>query len=536
MTEEEKALARKGPASYQAADIAFLASAKAPLNANHPGTGKTPEWIGAVWEAGLEQGCHLVIAPTAAVDGTWEEELAKWQADAPVSVEIFACTGTRTQREATLESFERSTAPVRWVVVNPAMVQYRKDKHFFADDFIELAKDKDWEAACKCIVNKKPHWHYESTYPILHSTTWTTINIDESHKGSVRNHKTITAKALNDLRVASTGKKAASSGTPMKKKGADLWGTLHYLRPDVFSSYWRFAEGFFEIDDNGYGKKVGKLRRDREREFFRMLSPYMLRRTKAECLPWLPPKQFIPVWCVMGSKQEAQYKAMEEEGAARLGSIEITTTSILAEMTRLKQFSTALCKVSKDGKVVPTDVSCKLDRLLETMEDQGMFDEGNTEKQLVFSQSRQVVDWVAAHLEMRGLKVEKITGGQGAQGQRKAIKDRFQNGDTRVLCIVTTAGGVSLTLDAADVAHFMDEMWSPEESEQTEDRLHRASRNHQVRIYQYRTKGTIEEAIQETAMGKQEAQEFILDVRRQLLAKYASKGSRPARHARKART
>lgn len=517
MTPEEADRAMDGPASYQAADVAFMASSVACLNGNQPGLGKTIETIASIWECGTEEGSHLVIAPSAAVDGVWDEELVKWQAGATKEVAVFACIGTRPAREKTLARYLESKAAVKWVVVNPQMLQYRKDPTR-TSNIIVILKGKKADTGCYCGARKQAHEHYESPYPVLHEQEWNTIVIDECHKGSIRNHKTITAKALNDVRRKPGGKKIALSGTPMKKKGSDLWGTLNYLRPDVFTSFWRFAETFFDIEKNDFGQTVGGLREGMEGELFRTLAPYMLRRTKAECLPWLPAKQRIDVWCEMGAGQARMYKQMVEDGMAVLADEErVSTTSILAEFTRLKQFATCEWIMDGAGDMTPTEASCKVDAMLEKMEEHGMFDEGSTEKQIVFSQSRKVIEMVANKLMAIGIRTDIISGKQNKEGERRKIKDEFQNGGTRVLCVVTTAGGVALTLDAASVAHFLDETWSPDEMEQAEDRIHRASRNHQVTIYNYRSRNTIDEYVMGEMLGKREVHEFILDVRREML-------------------
>jgi SNF2 family DNA or RNA helicase len=519
-TEDEWTKALAEPGSFQAADVRFLVESEAPLNGNQQGLGKTPEWIAAVWEGGWAKGDHLVVCPSAAVDGTWEPELEKWQADAPCEVGIFCCTGNRAQREETLAAWQASKAPVRWVVVNPEMIRLTKDKTRESNSILMIrATTKAAHGACRCEAGKgKPHEHYFQTYPEL-DVNWTTYCVDECHKASIRNHTTVTAKSLMAVQAQ---KRCAMSGTPSKKYGQDLWGVLSWLRPDQFTSAWRFWSSYFEIEDNGFGKKVLGLRPDRKDEFFNAMKPFMLRRTKAECLPWLPPKHFVPVWCRMGEAQAAQYQSMLEEGFATLGTDagddkEIFVNATIAEFTRLSQFANALCMVNEDGKVIPTDVSCKLDALFETMEEGGMFEEGATTKQVVFSQSREMIELVAGLLRERGLSVDIVSGKQNKKGERRKIKEEFQTGSTRVLCIVTQAGGVSLTLDAADVAHFIDESWAPDETEQAEDRLHRASRVHQVTIYQYRTKDTIDEYRMDTAQGKADAQRFIMDVRRKLL-------------------
>lgn len=517
------ALAKDG--SYQAADVQFLALAQAPLIANEQGTGKTPTIIAETWESSREVGNHLVSAPSAAVDGTWEPELEKWQTEQADQVGIFCCTGTRAQREATIEEFKASTKPVKWLVVNNQMLSYRIDRTRQSPITVKVVGKEKKAKGCKCKANKDVHEHYESPYPELDRIQWRTFIIDEGHKGSVRNHKTVTSLAMRAIKAE---KRIVATGTPMKKKGADVWGILNFLRPDVFTSYWRFAGEYFDIDDNGFGKKVGELLEEKEEDFFRLLTPYVVRRTKAEVAPWLPPKHFVPVWCRMGPKQEKQYRKMEEDGSARLEGGEVNTTSILAEFTRLSQFASTVCEV-RDGKVFPTMESCKLDAMFEKMDEANLFDEGNTDKQIVFSESRQVIEMVAEALREKGrrvdpttgevheFKVDIISGGQSRKGQRRQIKEEFQEGDTRVLCIVTTAGGVSLTLDAADVAHFLDESWAPDVSEQAEDRLHRVSRVHQVTIYQYRTKDTIDEYRMQTAFDKAQSHKYILDVRRQML-------------------
>lgn len=518
MTEEEREEGLKREGSYQAADVQFIVNSPAPLVGNEQGTGKTPTWIASVWEAGLERGNHLVVCPKTAVEGTWGPELRKWQADSGLTVEVFCPTDKRSERESELKRFADSCADVKWVVVNPAMIALRKTE---GGPATIAAKGKDTMTACLCNASKGPHFHYDTPFPILHRVTWNTICVDEAHKGSIRNHRSITSISLNKLSLMPGGKRVALSGTPMKKHGgSDIWGILHWLRPDIFTSYWRFVDQFFEVNDNGYGKKVGELKRSREEAFWQMLAPFMLRRTKAEVAPWLPPKMYVHVDCVMTDKQAKQYRTMEEQGSIQLGEdVEVSTVGVLDQLTRLKQFANAYCEVNKAGEMIPIE-SCKVEAMLEKMEEAGMFDEGSTRKQLVFSQSRRMVEYVAKVLKDRGLKVNIISGKINKSAERTRIMHEFQEGATQVLVIVTTAGGVSLTLDAADEVHMLDEMWSPDEDAQAEDRAHRVSRIHQVTVFYYRTLGTIDDYISETKMDKATTHEFIMDVRRRILAKH----------------
>ena len=218
----------------------------------------------------------------------------------------------------------------------------------------------------------------------------------------------------------------------------------------------------------------------------------------------------------MSKRQETQYRRMLEEAISQLGTKEITAGGILDKIVRLKQFANGHCKVDPEtGEIIPI-ASEKVEAMIEKMREVGMFDEGSTRKQLVFSQSRRMVEYIAKRLEKEGLGIATIT---GSTKDRRELVRRFQEeDDIRVMVIVTTAGGVSLTLDRADEVHLIDEMWSPDDDAQAEDRAHRVSRIHQVTVFIYRSIGTIDEDIALSKAEKADSHERILDVRRRILS------------------
>lgn len=503
--------------SYQTADVRFMADAKAPLNANHQGLGKTLEAIGEIFEAGREIGWHLIIAPSAAVDGTWEPELEKWLADYAGTVGIFACHGKRRRREATLHAAMYSEAQVNFVVVNPAMVQFRKDK-FNTGPMVIRAKEKEYRVACKCSRLKSAHWHYEPAYPEMMDIYWDTIVNDEVHKGNIRNHRSITGHSMTRLQLNDEAKPVGMSGTPMKKYGADIWGILHWLRPDVFTSYWNFAHEYFDVRKGYAGHpKVGILREEMEEAFGQALVPYVVRRTKREALPWLPDKMPVPVMVTLGEKQRKQYDKMELEGIAAFDeedSPDIAQTSILAEFTRMQQFANCYHRSMAGGRMLPwPHESAKLDAMFEKLDEAGIPEGVADNPTVIFSRFKEMLDVVSYRLGKMKVEHGYIHGGVH---ERRPLIDLFQRGKLPVMLVVTSAGGVSLTLDAADTGHFIEPSWAPDEQEQAEDRLHRASRIHQVTIYTYIARDTIDEYITETAFEKDDQHKRILDVRRML--------------------
>jgi SNF2 family DNA or RNA helicase len=82
------------------------------------------------------------------------------------------------------------------------------------------------------------------------------------------------------------------------------------------------------------------------------------------------------------------------------------------------------------------------------------------------------------------------------------------------MVIVTTAGGVAITLDQADSIHILDETWTPDDQEQLEDRIHRVSRVHNVTVYKYRSNNSIEQYIAGVNFDKAMINRNILELRR----------------------
>lgn len=486
---------------YQKADVKFKAENSAPIDCNEPGLGKTVTTIGAVFESGLDAGPHFVSAPKTALEVVWEFELSRFGQPYPVLVAPEGRPGRERVLGQALHLYEQGEP--FWLVVNPAMITYQRTE--------EDGEEQLWQQ-----------------YPALFDIEWNHVIVDEFHKCGLGNTSTLTARAMNDL-VAK--KKIPISGTPMGGKPIKLFGPLHFTHPEEFTSKWNFANQWLVVESNPYGgRAIHGIRPGREQAFFDMLSRYMLRRTKAECLPELPPKQYFHVWVDLKThpKQEAQYRQFEKDAAVRIEEEELSATSILAEYTRLKQFSAALSSLEvrrpkKDGKPQPPRVfpatpamSAKLDQVFRILEERGIDpkDPEGDEQVVIFSQFTEVVDWLTLILQEQGYPAEKLTGDTTLK-QRTALTQAFQApGGPRVLVMNTMAGGVSITLDRASTAIFMDETWNPDDQEQASDRIHRGSRLHQVFVYLLRAKGTIDTYIMDINDEKQDLNDLILDIRR----------------------
>lgn len=521
---------------FQRSGIAFGATADNPIIADQPGLGKTREAIGSILEAELP-GPYLVVAPMASLNTVWGDHLLNVmdRDDA-----VFVCTGSRTRRMDSIAQAEFSIAAGEptWVVVNPEMT--RRIQLPTRNELNKMAAEVGIESKGL----KRPQLimllgregiqvveHWEPDYPMIHGTDWSAIVIDECHRGAIRNPKTITAKSMYRLKAE---KRIALSGTPMKNRPIDLWGTLHWLNPEVFSSKWRWADTFLHVFNNGFGAQFcdgvtdsgsacsrcqGGIKNEMMDEFNEHLTPYLLRRTKAEVFPELPPKEFIDVWCEMNPKQGKQYKKFSAEAELVIRNEKVSATNVLAELTRLKQFAISHMDLEYDDednfKLIPDlDNSGKRDALEMLLEERGIMENDPEEKVIVFSQFREVIEALDRWLRDKGIETLLITGKQN-QRQKEEAQDLFQEEDgPSVMLMTTQAGGVSITLDRADSVIFMDETWSPADMEQASDRAHRVSRIHNVTVYTLRTKNSVDDEIMEVVRGKATTAHLIMELRR----------------------
>jgi SNF2 family DNA or RNA helicase len=502
---------------YQRADVQFLAATSC-LNLNEQGLGKTAEVIGAIFESDMEHGPHLVVAPKTSLETVWRLEIERWTEKLEKPHEVITFSGE-------LSAAERTRA---------------------IDEFWNCV-DEDWPVWFICTPNTVRDGKEPFMDPEEFENGWATFTIDEYHKTGLPNasgKKGTGSKFADAVKEVKAERRYAITGTPMGGRPIKLWGALHFLYPDQFTSKWQWAKAWLNVSSNGYGQDIGDIQYGREEDFYKALAPYVVRRLKSEVLPQLPPKQFVDVWCDMTPKQAKQYSEFAARAEAVIEDQKLNALGILAEYTRLKVFADAYCdniitrevkcdscggqdggcaKCLYTGMVtkmhpVPSADSGKLQFLMERLAEAGIDpdDPSGDACAIVSSQFKDIANMVHSYLNRKGIHAEKITGDTPG-AERAEIQRKFQAGgkdSPRVVVMTTTAGGVSITLDRADTVHILDETWVPDDQEQLADRAHRASRMHQVTVYTYRSKGTIEEYIEKVVTEKAAVNRQILDIRR----------------------
>lgn len=545
----------------QRADIAFMSQGRF-INANQPGFGKTAEYICTAMAMDLAWGQHLIMAPVTSLELVWQFEIEELYATAGLEPPTVFTGDTPAQRKRAIrEAVEYAEDGLAfWLVLNPAMGRMKRELSAAAKKRLKEADSREIEQAL--LKDFAPEDYVEQfAHPELAEIDWDSMNIDEFHLMGLSNLKTQTAIGVNEIAEQTQPVlRGCMSGTPMRGKPIKLFGALHFVEPKKFSAKWSWAKQWLEIktsERNGRPtREIEGIQIGREAEFYEHLSQWLIRREKTG----LPPKNRIPVWCKMTPQQEKQYRQFELEAELRLDDANeegrLTATNILAEYMRLKQFASAFCEVKrraieKNGmpviEVTPTTDSGKYEQLVEKLREENVIiskssEEDAPECAIIFSQFNPVVEGVVAVMDKHEVPTMTITGKINKSSDRQAIAKAFQLqsidflddlpekkkkskviqellriGPPRVLVMNIQAGGTTMTLTKANSVHILDETWVPDEQEQAEDRGHRdddlTKLKEEVRIYYYRTKGSIEEYIMDVNVDKEWNNKNVLRLR-----------------------
>ena len=481
---------------------------------DEPSLGKTITTYGGIMEAGMWEGAHLVAAPKTTLKSVWADQLYRWAGE--TGAEAFPMPDGRAKRANVLQEFLASEAKTKFLIINPEMLAIKKGHYCKKCEAFQgsyLAEHHQLGHRTSLQIQK-------CDWPELFDVHWRTVTIDEVQKYliGIRGPQKMTqvgtgATSLNaDMRIA-------LSGTPFKGVVRNLWGILHWMRPDEYKGFWSWAETYLQINDNGFGKDIGGLREGKEEAFYRSLDKVAIRRTKREVRSDLPENVWQEHWVDMLPGQKKQYTSMVEEAEADFDGTIVSTTGVLAELTRLKQLSFGEWKIV-DGKLYPTEKSPKIDLLIEMLAERGVTGDPKTEfgemKYVIASQFTQVVDCIVDSLGKRGIKSLVITGAVTGAKRAQAQKEFQSEGGARIMVINTTAGGVGIDLDAyCDEMFILDETWVPDEQKQVEGRIDNRGERVSTRFYHYiRTRETVEEGIANLNIDKDKIQSYILDKRR----------------------
>ncbi|WP_026487667.1 DEAD/DEAH box helicase [Caldanaerobius polysaccharolyticus] len=422
--------------SYQRVGVRFLADAKRAILADDVGLGKTAQAIRAAMEVDSK---HVLVITKKSLLHNWTVEIKRW-----ANSEAFTLTTQNT-------------------------LPYPSPKFTVTN----------YEAAVRRLEELK-------------MCSFDVLIVDEA--AAIKNRRAQRSRAIHKL-AKDIPYVWLLTATPMPNSPEEIWSLLHCIRPDVYSSYWRFVEKHCDYDYNFFGGTEIHGLKD-PNAFAEEVAPLMLRRDKS--LLNLPPVTQETIWLTLDGEQRRIYKDIRDKFLAVLDEEHIVTApSVLAQLTRLRQV------VCSPALVGGPDESAKTEALLEILEDLTP-----KHKVLVFTTFADYVRLLLPKLEPFG--VVAITGDTPAQDRTKAVQKLNKDPNCRVFIGTIQAAGEGLNLQAADIVIFLNKSWTPAENEiQAVGRAHRRGQVNPVHVINLTAVRTIDEYIEEVLLEKKHATDAV---------------------------
>ena len=304
---------------------------------------------------------------------------------------------------------------------------------------------------------------------------WGTSVLDEAQ--FIKNPHTLRAKAAFKIDAKF---RIAATGTPIENHLGDLWSLFRFLSPELLGPWKAFSSRF-----------VTAIERQRDIEskahLKKLLTPYILRRTKKEVLKELPALTVVNQEVELSPSERRRYEGLRQSIYDRLkDNTKNRKFEVLSELTRLRRFCCHPKLVFPDA----SESCAKLDAFVNLVDELLL----NDHRALVFSQYVDFLTLVRERLEELGIGYQYLDG-SASKTKRAEEVEAFQEGKNPLFLISLKAGGFGLNLTNADYVVHLDPWWNPAVEQQATDRAHRIGQTMPVTVYRLIIKETIEESI-----------------------------------------
>jgi SWI/SNF-related matrix-associated actin-dependent regulator 1 of chromatin subfamily A len=384
---------------YQRVDVEFLKQRERVGVFNEQRTGKTPTTL----IADEDSNKRIIVCPSG-LKLNWGREIHKWLKDQKVFI-VSGSPDTRNKIYANFKTLKKASLIVSYETL-------RNDVH------------------------------------TISALEFDSLIVDESHR--LRNYMTQQSESVYQL--SKNAKKVyALTGTPAVNNPSDVFGILKLLKPKKYTSFWGFAERYFNIYKTPFSTEVGMLKKDKIDEFQSILDLYSIQRKRREVMAWIPKVEEK----IIGLDPSPVQKKLTKEIVELQRYNGVVIPNAVAQLMRLRQ-------ATLDAELLGVkDKSPKEDFIYEYIED------NSDEKIIIFSM---FTSFLKKLKEKLGDKAVILTGEQ-SQTEKQMAVDSIQKGDKKILLANIIAGGVGWTLDQAETIIFTDVSYNPMDNAQAKDRF-----------------------------------------------------------------
>ena len=282
------------------------------------------------------------------------------------------------------------------------------------------------------------------------------------------------AKALNaDFTLGMTG-------TPVENRLQDLWSIMDVVAPGFLGASRDFEKRHPPEDTAALASLKAQLT-----DPLKGRPPYMLRRMKSDVLDDMPTKTVHPLELNMPPTQANAYRDLVIRAAAAGAAGTLGKGGMLTTLASMRGVS--LHPI--DPRQAPDDLEAYAQdsaRLAQTLTILKNVSEAN-EKALIFVEDLAMQERLAGLIGDRfnlARRPIRIHGGVPGH-KRQALVEAFQArpGEFDVMILSPKAGGVGLTLTAANHVIHLSRWWNPAVEDQATDRVFRIGQTKNVHVY-----------------------------------------------------
>ena len=267
----------------------------------------------------------------------------------------------------------------------------------------------------------------------------------------------------------------AMTGTPVENRLQDLWSIFDVIHPGLLGSSKAFEARYPASDLERLRELNGLLTEPQE-----LRPPLLLRRMKDDCLPGLPAKHIHTLPVAMPRPQAAAYQRVIQRAMVAKGTGKRGHMLEILHMLRGVSLHPHAPEDAADGYF---DDSARLRSTFETLDSV----RAKGEKALVFCESLAMQALLASEIRRRyrlDHPILRIHGGVTGDSRQIAVEEfQRRRAGFDVMILSPKAGGVGLTLTAANHVIHLSRWWNPAVEDQATDRVFRIGQTRDVHVY-----------------------------------------------------
>ncbi|KAF2130237.1 hypothetical protein P153DRAFT_430497 [Dothidotthia symphoricarpi CBS 119687] len=447
-------------------------SQKNGILADEMGLGKTIQVIGFMATLVQEHNCFpfLVVVPNSTC-ANWRREIKQWVP----SLRVVAYFGSSQARD----------------------MAYK----------YEMYPEGTKELRCHVVVTSYEAAANDSCRRMFRSVNWGGLIIDEGQR--LKNDKSQLYTALTAVKAPF---RLLLTGTPLQNNARELFNLLQFLDETINAA---------ELEE-----KYAEMTSENIKELHDEIRPFILRRTKAQVLTFLPPLGQIILPISMSHLQKQLYKSILSKSPELLKTL-FTSDKSLKQQERanlsniLMQLRKCLCHpfvysreieertdvatVSHRNLVEASAKLSLLEVLLPKLQERG-------HRVLIFSQFLDMLSMIEDFMDGMQMTYQRLDGNMGSLEKQKRI-DQFNAPDSPLFAFLlsTRAGGVGINLATADTVIIMDPDWNPHQDLQAISRAHRIGQKKKVLCFQLMTRASVEEKIMQMGRKKMALDHVVVE-------------------------